>query len=837
MYHITFHIIILLVVLVCPSIGQAQTNKIESLINDKVDVEAGYCSFFIKKGNTKILVLQNLQTGKETKFLDTDKKTVLNEEVFICGNKNYTWITHLKTQVTDVWEGNYEYFYLKKDSKVVLINRENAVLEILSLDTRKKQIYKNVASGKINTLRDKIAILLQDSTVEIIGAGVNERFMTSIKDRDGRETLVWSMEDELFSYLLSGENLIINKYPYGKAKPLKKVVKLPVESDFKIDPLNPIRFIDQNDLIWLNLKNREIRNSEKTSVEIWSGTQPRTSAELLNIKNHILSAGIYDFKNEKLSLSAVDQSVRYFKYGFGKTRVMAYNPFLFEDFTKIFPDIQPILYDLSKKDSVVFNRMSGHVSAMAIARNGEWFFYFHGKDWRGYNTVSGERRNITAHSASQFYKESRNVADSIYDPSGKIIFSTNKDIIFIYDRSDIWLYNLSFNFLRKITNGSEIHKIYRFEESDFIDLPDMDVSNNKVVDYTKKILLKAVNTRDYSEELAFWCPKLNTVKLVVKEEGKIKQVKRSGGSLTYVFERFDTPPLLKISEEYEKNRILFRSNTSDILTKSQKRTILTWKKNGKEARVLVKYPQDYDEQVKYPAVFNIYEKKVPGIFSYETSSDYKGGGFNSRHFTEAGYFVIEPDLEYDVGAPGFSATEYLLNAVQVVLEKLSIDPERMGLIGHSFGGYQVNFVATQTDLFKAAVSGAGFSDLMQGYLTMKWDTSRPDFWQFEEQQMRMGESVFNNYQSYLNNSPVYHVGNVNTPLLLWSGKQDFHVSWSQSVSMFLSLKRLDKETVLLLYPEEGHVLEQFENKKDLGIKIKEWFDYYLKDYGKPLWIN
>src|SRR5690606_3016263 len=107
-------------------------------------------------------------TGKETKFLNTNKKTVLNEEVFICGNKNYTWITHLKTHDTNVWEGNYEYFYLENESKVVLVNREKSLVEILSLQTGKKQIYKNIASDKINAEGDKIAILLQNSTIEVI---------------------------------------------------------------------------------------------------------------------------------------------------------------------------------------------------------------------------------------------------------------------------------------------------------------------------------------------------------------------------------------------------------------------------------------------------------------------------------------------------------------------------------------------------------------------------------------------------------------------------------------------------------------------------------------------
>lgn len=78
---------------------------------------------------------------------------------------------------------------------------------------------------------------------------------------------------------------------------------------------------------------------------------------------------------------------------------------------------------------------------------------------------------------------------------------------------------------------------------------------------------------------------------------------------------------------------------------------------------------------------------------------------------------------------------------------------------------------------------------------------------------------------------------VNTPLLLWAGKEDYQVNWNQSVTWYLALKRLNKEVVLLLYPNTRHVILDDVTKMDVATKTMAWFDFYLKDSCKPNWLQ
>src|SRR5690606_23687233 len=131
------------------------------------------------------------------------------------------------------------------------------------------------------------------------------------------------------------------------------------------------------------------------------------------------------------------------------------------------------------------------------------------------------------------------------------------------------------------------------------------------------------------------------------------------------------------------------------------------------------------------------------------------------------------------------------------------------------------FTITQTNLFKTAISGSGNGDIIRSYLYIDYGSSL-NYDDYEFSQYRMGNSLFEDYQGYLDNSALYHAKNIQTPLLLWSGKEDFHVNYYQSISFHLALKRMGKKNTLLLYPKEGHVFNQKINQKDITLRIQHW---------------
>lgn len=192
---------------------------------------------------------------------------------------------------------------------------------------------------------------------------------------------------------------------------------------------------------------------------------------------------------------------------------------------------------------------------------------------------------------------------------------------------------------------------------------------------------------------------------------------------------------------------------------------------------------------------------------------------------------------YVKGDTGVSALDCVVAATNKVIEMNIVQKNKIGLLGHSFGGYETNFIVTQTNIFSAAVSGAGVSDLTSWYLSLGWNTGKPDMWRLESQQWRMGKSFYDDQESYYRNSPIIHATKIQTPLLLWAGKLDLQVDWHQTMEFYLALRRLEKKNIMLLYPNEQHVLFNAENQIDLTNRIEQWFDYHLKDNKTFSWIS
>ncbi|QGK73182.1 S9 family peptidase [Flavobacterium sp. SLB02] len=158
-------------------------------------------------------------------------------------------------------------------------------------------------------------------------------------------------------------------------------------------------------------------------------------------------------------------------------------------------------------------------------------------------------------------------------------------------------------------------------------------------------------------------------------------------------------------------------------------------------------------------------------------------------------------------------------------------------MGHSFGGYQTTYIITQTGLFAAAVAGSAVTDLTSYYFTVNWKSGRPTMNYFQKGQLRMMQSPYEIPELYKGNSPLVYADRITTPLLSFTGKEDNHVDWHQSVELYLAMRRLGKKHVMLLYPNEAHSLFNPSNQKDLSLRIQQWFGYYLKGQTPAPWIT
>jgi dipeptidyl aminopeptidase/acylaminoacyl peptidase len=208
-------------------------------------------------------------------------------------------------------------------------------------------------------------------------------------------------------------------------------------------------------------------------------------------------------------------------------------------------------------------------------------------------------------------------------------------------------------------------------------------------------------------------------------------------------------------------------------------------------------------------------------------------------YASNGYLVLQPDVVYEIGKPGSSALDCVGSAVKKVIELGYADPKKVGLQGHSWGGYQSSFLVTATDMFAAVVTGAPPTDLTSFYGTLYRSTGTIQQGITEVGQVRMGENVtpWSHHALYESQSPIHNAPNIKTPFLILHGTADGAVDWGQGLEFYAAARRLGKQVILLSYPDEAHHLGRKENQIDFQIRMRQFFDHYLMGKPAPDWMT
>jgi dipeptidyl aminopeptidase/acylaminoacyl peptidase len=230
----------------------------------------------------------------------------------------------------------------------------------------------------------------------------------------------------------------------------------------------------------------------------------------------------------------------------------------------------------------------------------------------------------------------------------------------------------------------------------------------------------------------------------------------------------------------------------------------------------------------------IYERLSQGVHTYVVPSE--RSSYNTSVFTANGYFVLQPDIVFRPRDPGVSATECVTAAVRKVLESGMVDPKRVGLVGHSWGGYEASFIPTRTRLFAAAVAGAPLTNFFSMFGTVHWNQGMPETEHFETGQARMEVPYWVDMEAYVRNSPVMFVHQLQTPMLVFFGDKDGTVDWHQGVELYNYARRAGKLLVMLVYQGENHSAREKPNQIDYSRRVLQWFGHFLKGEEAPTWI-
>ncbi len=249
--------------------------------------------------------------------------------------------------------------------------------------------------------------------------------------------------------------------------------------------------------------------------------------------------------------------------------------------------------------------------------------------------------------------------------------------------------------------------------------------------------------------------------------------------------------------------------------------------------VLIK-PAGYVPGRRYPVITYFYERESQLLYAFNEPVVNHRPSFPI--YAGAGYAIFLPDVVFTVGHPGQSFVKCLVPAVQKIVDMGVADPKKLGLHGHSWGGYGTAYMVTQTSMFAAAVAGAPVANMTSAYDGIRWESGIARQAQYEKSQSRIGGSLWEKRDLFLENSPLFFVDRVETPVLIEHGDEDGAVPWYQGIEFYLSLRREGKNVILLQYRGEPHHLQKYPNKLDYSIKMKQYFDHYLKGEPAADWI-
>ncbi|WP_116787825.1 alpha/beta hydrolase family protein [Flavobacterium psychrotrophum] len=474
--------------------------------------------------------------------------------------------------------------------------------------------------------------------------------------------------------------------------------------------------------------------------------------------------------------------------------------------------------------------------SIGCSPNGRYIHYFKNQHWWVYDIQNNNHTNITFTLKTSFCNndfDEPGIAEGYKCPGW---INDNKYLI-LYDHYDIWLVTADGKHHHKITNGRENKITYRICDylygngksqgsADFV---------KRNFDVSKGFYIEAKGY-DKSSGYFFWKKTTGLTKITydAKKTGFLQRALQADSCL-YIDEDFKTPPSLQFAcPEKPFPKKLFQSNPHYLNYLWGDNELLSYtNKNGDTLQGILYYPAGYQKDKKYPMVVYIYSKLSQNLHEYYNPVSGHPIGFQPVNYINDGYLVLMPDIKYEVGAPGKSIVDCVEAAVNYVTDKGVADKNRIGIIGHSYGGYETCYLISQSKLFAAAVAGAAVTDVISSYLSVNSDTGDKMDWRFESQQYRLGVSPFEDLQLYLEHSTVLNATKINTPLLSWAGKDDISVDHEQGIELHLALRRLGKRNVFLVYPKQGHILTDTNAKTDLSNRTKKWFDHYLKDTDTP----
>lgn len=468
-----------------------------------------------------------------------------------------------------------------------------------------------------------------------------------------------------------------------------------------------------------------------------------------------------------------------------------------------------------------------HVSA---SPGGKYILYFVGGEIFTIDTARRTVRDISKDVPTSFVNresDSTDVQRPFYGQGG---WTADDRAVLLYDKFDVWQVPADGSKAAKLTNGAPEQIAYRVARLD----PD-----SPTIDRSQPVYFDLTGVWTKTSGFARLMPGAATPeRLVWLDKSETRLAKAKGRDVyEYVEQSFEDSPNAFVGSADLKNakKVTATNPFQSKYAWGRAELVEYTSEKGQKLQGVLRYPAGYQAGRQYPMIVYVYEKLSDGLHRYFAPSEREY--YNVTSFTSAGYFEFEPDIVFRSREPGLSVVECVRPAVAAVVAKGVVDPKRIGMIGHSWGGFDTAFMATHSNVFAAAVAGAPITDLVSNYGSHHFSSGIAETDHIETGQQRMQVPVYEDLPAYTRNSAVFGVNTMTTPLLVEVGDADGTVFWHQGVELYNEARRAKKNVVLLVYGGEDHGLRQKANQLDYHRRIMQWFGHYLKGEPASPWIT
>lgn len=470
-----------------------------------------------------------------------------------------------------------------------------------------------------------------------------------------------------------------------------------------------------------------------------------------------------------------------------------------------------------------------------LSPQGKYAYWYAETDscWYTLSLAEGRKVRLTTPGTFTAWDEDNDVPDypGAYGAAG---WTKNDESLLIYDRYDIWKFDpaAAKEPVNLTLDGRKNRISYRRVNLD---------KEERFIDLGKPQLLKGFN--EVTKGNGYYNTRFSAAaapKVLMAGNYMLRSIDKAKNTdnVIYTVETFEQYPDIHYSTLAFKNPVqLTHGGKQQEGYRWGTAELVSWiSLDGRQIEGVVYKPADFDPGKKYPMMVNFYERNSETLYNYRMPEPHRST-IDYHLYNSNGYIIFNPDIRYADGYPGESCYNCLMPGVSMLVGKGYIDEKAIGAQGHSWGGYQVAYLATRTDMFAAIESGAPVVNMFSAYGGIRWGSGLARAFQYEHTQSRLAGTPWSTPMRYFENSALFFMDKVQTPILIMHNDADGHVPWYQGIEYFVAMKRLGKPCWMLNYTGEPHWPSKMANKIDFQKRMLQFFNHYLKKEEMPRWMS